>query len=576
MGLGALGAIAGGINRGMDWAQRDQEIEDQRAMRSEDREYQRGIRGFQQQQNQRTLDEQGRQDALRNELTATPEVGSEYEVSPSQVDMTTGNAVPAVKKTQTAVSQARQQAAAYQKADNADKARELYRWADDAAARSVGRQALGVLAGMPATSTPYDVLNALQKNITDDPSPIGVRDVVKADDKGGVTATFYNKNTGYSVQHTFNDMKSLQDAVLAHYSPEMYNKLIEKRQTAADKIAEEQSKGVVVPAGGQFIPGTGDKRPATVNTTGMVPTAYDADGNPTAWARAGSAGAGAGGKGADPMKAINDAFELAATKGETKLQPAQIAQGQRIAQDLSRNGIDSGLAVEVGLEVATDPTKARLEINKRTGDIDLVYQNPRVNRGQPITISRGAGTIEELEKAAKAAGDTAALTKAAASMVDTMVAPIPEAQREASRSQIIQIATNPDLRKEYLRQAGEAGKDVGVITRQLDLVGRYLKPQAQAAHPGEANRRPWIGGITPSKADPNSPAGRFQARQDQARQQAADRRASESAESQRISEQFQKDKATMPPLEFARKYDAMRMKLNSADAAELRRIEKGL
>ena len=242
---------------------------------------------------------------------------------------------------------------------------------------------------------------------------------------------------------------------------------------------------------------------------------------------------------------------------------------------MAGDGVDPTLAAEVAMEVATDPTKARLELNTETGTVDLIYRNPRVNGGRAIAISRNAGSMKEFESSIEGG------PKAVKAQVQNMVT---QAYGQ-NADRMIAIANDPELSRQYLESARERGMDTGPIANRLNLMRAYLAPAPRQTAPASQSTqsRPLIdrlrtgfgiNGASRGETDPNSPAGRFQARNAEAAKREDERRAQSSQAAAQLSEQFKNDAKTMDPLELVRKYDEQRMKLSTQDAAELRRIEE--
>lgn len=574
MSLASFGAIAGGINQGMDMNRRDEQLKEQLESMRQQREQQKQQSEFLQNQQQRMKDKQAKEDRFETESAEIAPPGDVYGA---------GEEGP-TKTTQTQAGYARQLAGAYARKGDAAKANDLYRWADENAARAAGQRALSTLSGLPANASPYEILSAVAPGVTEDGSPVGVRNVTKNDD-GSATAELYNKSTGFSTKQTFRDQKALKEALLAHYSPEMYNKLLERRQAAQEKIDAERAKGVVLPAGGAFIPGEGDTRKPVSNSTGYVPDPegrLDADGRPimvkpnAAGSSAGS-GVGKGGKSADLMKSFDDAWEFASTKGETKLQPNQLATGRRITREIAANvaGIDPAVAAEVAMDVSTDPKKARLELNSETGTVDLVYRNPAINGGRAIPVSKNAGTLKDFEASVEGGA------KGVKAQVEGMVNQI--YGKNASR--VIAIAADPEQSRQYIESARADGKDAAAIANRLNLIRSYLAPAAAApaAQPVQsAPSRPLLdrfrGGLGSSASSytppPNSQAGRVAASRAESSKRAEEAAAKKAQEDALFSDQFNSDAESLSPIDIVRKYDGQRMRLSSKDAAKLRSIEE--
>lgn len=367
---------------------------------------------------------------------------------------------------------------------------------------------------------------------------------------------------------------------------EALNKMSEAERSAALELRKPQR----LKPGETLQVYNPETRKYEVVAQGNIPAGYEAvpgpDGEMTLrridGGSRGSSGSGSGGKVDDPAKVVADAWEFASTKGEVKLPPNQLAQGRRIAEDVFRNnsGLSPALSAEVAMELVQDPNKARLELNYNTGAVDLIYQNPRINQGRPISVSQSAGTLQEFEKSA---GGTKQMQAAVTGLVDHMVRAVPEDKRGQAREQLVSIATNPELRKQYLQQARDMGKDVQVLDRQLALIAQYgaPKPQAPAGQDGPSvldsvRQRLNVGGLRQPATDPNSAAGRYQARQEQARAQQSEADANRQEQQRLLSQQFARDAQSMDPLEFVRKYDPIRRQLTTEQAAELKRIEQRL
>ncbi len=515
MSLAALGAIAGGLNQGLDLAQRDQELQRQRQMQDEGQDFMRKQRRVwtedQARKDQEAADMQTASKATKTVKTKVPDA-SAWESG--QVDAS-GNPIMTEQNTEVPRSQSEIYKA---QADVRERARDYagatalrqqaFKWDQDAASRRYS--ATSQLGSKAATA--FDFVNAVAPGVHDDESPIGIRNIkpkVGDDGKptGGVTFEAYNKNGGYSQPMSFDDLQSAKDALTAHYSPDLYNKLLERRQAAQDKILEEQSKGHVLPAGGQFVPGVNDPRKPVTNDNGLVWTGkYNPDGSPEMIRPQanGSGSSGAGGSPADAMKLYTDAFKLAATEGDMKMPTEAVRIGQSYLPALSEQGIAPQVAARISLDAAADPTKTRLEINHKTGEVDRIYRNPDVNRGNAVVLARGAGSIKDLEKQA---GGPEKMRDVAVGVVNSMLTNIPEEQRAPAQAQLLQIASDPGLRKQYLAAASQAGKDVGVISRQLDLIGTYVKPdQSQKAPTTGSSKIPSVGGI-PGYASRKSETG---------------------------------------------------------------------
>lgn len=563
MSLSSFGAIAGGINQGMDMNRRDEQLKEQLEASRQNRQAMADQNEYLKEQRDRQRKQQGRDDKLTEELISIPAPGQQKGIATD---------LGPDLKTQTEVGYAREKGLAYQRAGKDKEASELFRWANEADSKSAAQTWVQNLYSLPRNASLEEVVRVAGAGVDGDSSPVGVdHKNMRKNDDGSVTVRLYNKLTGASQERTFGSVGDLKEALTWHYAPDYAKSLYDKRLQTEQEL--QKNPVASVPDGyydkrtGQFV---------RTRAAGDQVIGYNSEGEPI-YGKGSSAGAGAGksSKPQDPLKAADDAWEFSSTKGEVKLQPNQLATGLRMTRSMAADGVDPALAAEVALEVSTDPTKARLELNTETGTVDLVYRNPRVNGGRAIAISRNAGSMKEFESSVEGG------PKAVKAQVQNMVT---QAYGQ-NADRMIAIANDPELSRQYLESARERGMDTGPIANRLNLMRTYLAPASRQAAPASqpTQSRPLIdrlrtgfgiNGASRGETDPNSPAGRFQARNAEAAKREDERRAQRSQAAAQLSEQFKKDAKTMDPLELVFKYDGQRMKLSSRDAAELRRIEE--
>ncbi len=564
MSLASFGAIAGGINQGMDMNRRDEQLKEQLETSRQNRQAMVDQNEYLKEQRERNRKQQGRDDQLTEDLANIPTPGQQKGVATD---------LGPDLKTQTQIDYAREQGAAYQRAGKSKEASELFRWANEADSKNAAQTWVQNLYSLPRNASLEEVVRVAGAGVDGDSSPVGVdHKNMRKNDDGSVTVRLYNKLTGASQERTFGSVGDLKEALTWHYAPDYAKSLYDKRLQAEQEL---QKNPVASVPDGYY-----DKRTSQFVRTraaGDQVIGYNSEGEPI-YGKGSSAGAGAGksSKPQDPLKAADDAWEFSSTKGEVKLQPNQLATGLRMTRAMAGDGVDPTLAAEVAMEVATDPTKARLELNTDTGTVDLIYRNPRVNGGRAIPVSKNAGTVKELESSTEGGA------KAIKTQVQNMVSQV----YGQNADRMIAIAADPNLSRQYLETARERGMDTAAIANRLNLMRTYLAPApARAAAPASqpTQTKPLlerlrtgfgINGASRGETDPNSPAGRFQARNAEAAKREEERKAQSSQASARLSEQFQNDAKTMDPLELVRKYDGQRMKLSTQDAAELRRIEE--
>lgn len=562
MSLASFGAIAGGINQGMDMNRRDEQLKEQLEASRQNRQAMADQNEYLKQQRERQRKQQERDDKLTDELTTIPAPGQQKGVATD---------LGPDLKTQTEIDYAREKGLAYQRAGKDKEASELFRWANEADSKSAAQGWVQNLYSLPRNASLEEVVRVAGAGVDSDSSPVGVdHKNMRKNDDGSVTVRLYNKLTGASQERTFGSVGDLKEALTWHYAPDYARSLYEKRLQTEQEL--QKNPVASVPDGyydkktGQFV---------RTRAAGDQVIGYNSEGEPI-YGKGTTAGAGKGVKPQDPLKSADDAWEFSSTKGEVKLQPNQLATGLRMTRAMASDGVDPTLAAEVAMEIATDPTKARLELNTETGTVDLIYRNPRVNGGRSIAISKNAGSLKELEESVK---DGKAGVRAE----------VQRTMREAygnNFDRMISIAADPNLSRQYLETARERGMDTTAIANRLNLMRTYLAPApARAAAPASqpTQTKPLlerlrtgfgINGASRGETDPNSPAGRFQARNAEAAKREEERKAQSSQASAQLSEQFQNDAKTMDPLELVRKYDDQRMRLSKQDAAELRRIEE--
>lgn len=324
---------------------------------------------------------------------------------------------------------------------------------------------------------------------------------------------------------------------------------------------------------------------------------------------AGGSGTGSGGKAEkDPFtaasKEVGDLVESIATKGEAKLPAGQIGDAQQYAQQvlfeaprdsMGRPKIPTALAANVGVKIAMNPEKVVPRLNPDTGLIDRTFADD--STGETFTLRAGVGSaqkpgvpkefdlgkatvgmldhLEGLSPGAKDAYIKAAFDKSGANGTSLARRDLEQKELAELRARMeSEIPGFKDAPKERQDAAFNAASKtlLGAIGNRLNMVSMY----GQAPKKTGANTLN-VGGLNGGSAyvpPPDSPAGQMQARQAEikaANDKAAQRRL---AEQQALSKQYQADKAAMPALDLARKYDAVRGSLPRADAMDLQTIEK--
>lgn len=497
MGLEALGAIAGGLNRGIDMAQRDRLLEDQKRLQEEQMAAWRDDRQFQGNQRSRQIAEQAREDTFRDSMNAVPEVGTKSLIPGTDVGPTQdGGTVPGQFKTQTAISQARQQAEAAKAAGKFDTARTLSAWADEQGMKAASDAFQTYNLGYKGHN-PYEYASGLSRVISADQSPVMV-DGVEDLGNGKVRATLKNRSTGWSTTADFGSLEEVKQAALRHYDPATYSAQVKRAQDKQDKIDEINAKPLELQPGGQAY-----GRPDPV--TGVRPV-IAANNNESAAEKAariragvgGTTGAGTG-KAVDPNKVLNDTLEfIGKNSSMNSWTPDVTAKVQQYAFQVVQNSggkIPPQLAGSIAIDVATNPAKLQPRVDTATGSIDMVYESPEVGevkftRGyasarQPVNVSPeqfkgfAAKLVETQPPGVRDKFVAAAFDSNARGELEKGV------RDEISAMYLQQIQANPKARDQLVAQRDATiASTMESIGRKLDIVsGHYPKPKAASEKP---------------------------------------------------------------------------------------------
>ena len=584
--MSALGFL-GGLGQFANSFQQGYEKSEDREQAMKDREYQRQQREFEKGQQQRKLDEQKRADDLRNrdaavattETVTTPGSQTIYGNEAPVLRDDEGNLMPGAQETPAQTSKRqRSMDAIYRDYAENRKAQgdtegyfKYHDMANKQAAVRTSNAYLQVQADA-AGKTPLQLAQEIGKIFDSDPMNGGTKSIEPIE--GGVRMTLYNKDTGQTSTKDFvgpDANKQILNAFTPYFRPDSYAKLLEKRQEAQVSRAAELLKPYTLRPGEKRQVMGPDGKVITIGE-GNLPKGYelatDEAGNTVM--RPVATGTKAPGKA--PKTPVEEAQDIMkdAMGGKGDGSPEGAARYTRAMSYL--DGVFAGnpnvsprMAVAIASDAAADPTKISLQLDNRTGQVSKVYRNPDFEGGRQFNLGANAGTIQEMEKQVGKSG----MTEAVSGMVGELAANVAPEQQAVFREQLIKAATDPTARKAALDAARANGQDVAAMTRQLDLIKAYAAPAPTPQRTVSTN----VGGLKPVQADQSSPAGRSQARQAQMRAEADKKEAERMAAQQALSKQFQADKTKLSPIDLARKYDATRGQLPTADAAELQRIE---
>lgn len=411
-----MGFNVGGMAAAYEGYQRGQDEEVVRQRLEDDRNYTKVQRDFQGMQQARQRDQWKRDDERASGDAAAPttrQVTSTVttpNTGPRTDDDFSEGQMPGItsQKTETVAVPREEQMRGM--ADRAKAARDMDAWqklttaADALEVKRVSAQFQGILAGSDG-KTAAQLANEMSQAWNSGSLPMKIGNVRPAKD-GSVTVDITDRDAGTTRQQTYKDANQLLEGARALADPAGYAAIQQKRIETHDKVQEEIAKNPysTVP-GGYVDKKTGKFHPTMVGAdTGMV----GSDGLPIysnrAAAGAGGAGGAGGGKGAASGKAPKESVDAAAEwlktllKDDTKL----LGDGLRYVDAIydGNPNISPRTAAAIAQDAATNPTKLSPEIDK-FGTLSLYYKDAQRTGGQKINLApRGAGSLEEAEKAA--------------------------------------------------------------------------------------------------------------------------------------------------------------------------------
>lgn len=532
MSLSSFGAIAGGINQGMDMNRRDEQLKEQLETSRQNRQVMADQNEYLKQQRERNRKQQARDDAFTEESAAI--------IQPGEYKGEATDEGPSLGKRQTQASYARDLAGAYARKGDVAKSNELFRWADEAESKNAAQGWVQNLYSLPRNASLEEVARVAGSGVDADSSPVGVdtKNMRKNDD-GSVTVRLYNKLTGASQERTFGSVGDLKEALTWHYAPDYAKSLYDKRLQAEQEL--QKNPVASVPDGyydkrtGQFV---------RTRAAGDQVIGYNSEGEPI-YGKGSSAGAGAGGKAPKTAQSVAiDFFATAAEKAETKLTPTQIAYGQRVAEQISTQRGDNGqpippaIAAEVAMEVALDPAKIQPQVNVRTGKIEGVFS--RRDLGDVV--------VQPWSPALQKSFTPEQLTKAAEELV--------KAQPDDVRAEFVKAAHDPGARKAFVEKVVKKIEEtvppdqvqaytqstVSSLTEKLDIVAKNTKPPKPKRDTSYLSMFGFRGGMrppepySPRQGVPDDLARRATQANDAASQRAAEQAARRSAEAKASEE----------------------------------------
>lgn len=469
-----LAGAYNGFNEGID-------AEKNRQRAEVDRKYQDEQRAYQQQQQQRIAADQQRSDKLRTDLSAIDSTGPK-------------------DAAYSAASRAYGAAGDFEKSWAAQEAAIKSAYGESAKGY---QRLLAASPGMDAKSAAEAVVSQLNSDYL----PTKVVGYAVDPSDGSIEMEIDIGKGGQRAKHKFKSKEELLRGMEAIYSPDTYNSFVKAQREALIKQQEEINKPRIVGPGATLVSGG---KPVYQNDAGYIPDPegrLSPDGSGVAMIRAPSSGRGAGSGSSTGGKAtaapINDAHKyLEDALGKPDGSPEMAQRNMRAVSMLegiysTNPNISPRTAAYIAADATADeatgkPTKVTPQLNKDTGEVEMVYRNPQVEGGKPFRVATG-GSAADLEKV----GGKQQVAESVKGMVAELVSKAPPAQREAAMSQLVFVAKNPEQREKFIKQAASRGEDVAAWDRQLNLIRDYisLPGEKQIKSDGPLDKLRNVGGI---------------------------------------------------------------------------------
>lgn len=582
MNLASLGAIAGGINQGLEYSQRDKE-------RKDNQEFLKNQRQFLQDQQAQQKDQWKRDDefaAAWNEASSptktvtqsVPDLASETVDENGDLPMT--QVAVTVPRTNVEIAGAQHASALkarrYDLAEKALESKNRYiREGDLNLYRDFDTSLGGELND--------DVASRVQKMVTSDGTPIGI-DGYKANGDGSYTFNVRNKFNDFAVPVTVRSPDELRSVIRQHLDYNGYAAEQAERRKLSNEIARDESKPFdLAPGGIRVNPRTGDRWVNPNRTSADVANDKLVAALSGQLPGRGSSSAG-GGRGSSAAEIVMDQ----ATKGEIKLVPDQLSDAQMRAAMIESHGAPPYVAANVALKIAQNPKLVTPRVNLASGLIEGVYEDPSLGQvvvDKNFAEARRPNTItkKQMEGFAKQIVDAQP-----DSIRDELVA----SAFDAKKARILQDKVAAEINtafdeqiKKYpqARQQIEAQRNATIestlqsLARKRDLIyGHYPNPEAAKKAPVSV---PAVGGLfsgnkyTPAEG---SKAAEWVKRQEAAKAKAAEQSRLRAEAAAETSKQFSEDAKSLNPEDMVRKYDGIRGQLSVEDRIKLREIERRL
>lgn len=524
----------GGLNEAFRSYDQGVQTNIDRAGVAEDRAYQRTQRDLQQKQQQRMVDEQGRDDALRDRLIKIKPAGAPADVIPAQgggsdaltdpssIDAQNGSDagapnVAAAPRIRTQDEELRDVASAYRQRGDVAKSLGLSAQADQIGMARHAKMMQDILANSTG-KTAVELATAAKGIYDSDPLGGSVTSIVDLGN-GAARVTIADRDTGRTITNDYKDAAAVAQGLQAHYDPTTYaatikaryeHKLKQEDATAkirdevAGKVAVEKSKTVIVPSGATALI---DGKSVLHNPREFRPV------TPAAVK-----------PGDTPQDLAADAVTRAVKNSDTKFaSPEQSNEATLHAVKLVTENPDLApdLAARMGIKITLHPEIVKPEVNVKTGLIDSVVKDDLT--GDAFAVRRGVGAPGALpasvtpEMANDMAADlTKRLDKRQPGMGDLYAraahdpsgrarVAVEAAERKLLAARLAAIPAftqaTPDQQRQSLDKA--FSMESPNIQNRLDMILKYgNKPTPQkGGSPSVSSRIQAPGGLLPGGAD---------------------------------------------------------------------------
>ena len=305
---------------------------------------------------------------------------------------------------------------------------------------------------------------------------------------GSVDIQFIDNETQQTFTQNFKDAGQLMTVAQSYFDPVNYAKQVDARRTHLMKLEEERNKVHTIGPRGALA----TRQDGIFAVNPQYSRDYDNEGAGGSGGSGGAGGGSGGGKGKIKTPAEQAAEIALDALGKADGSPggAQLRTTVHriIGNVYAANPVASpGTAASIAITAATKPESVTFGLDKN-GLVNKLFSDPDIDNGKKYSLSR-AGTVEQMEKVVGLNG----MKTAVGDMMGMMTEDIPEDKRPALQAEILLAAKDPAARSRYINAAKAAGKDAGAITRQLDLIGKYIPGSTNPPNNTNTRVQPVVG-----------------------------------------------------------------------------------